>query len=128
MRNEGEIVYPKDAEEYWFLAEKYKEVLLRLIEKYHPYYLRKHAVKITVPLAESIRERAAREIAETERIEPPAETFKRCLREKSADIVDVLQDTWFGMPESTSVREEEGFGLLCDFCSECYVLEEKHNG
>ena len=31
---------------------------------------------------------------------------------------------WFGMPESTEVRSYPGFGVLCNLCSESYVLYE----
>jgi len=30
------------------------------------------------------------------------------------------------MPESMSIRSEPGFGILCDLCSESYVLFEEN--
>lgn len=49
------------------------------------------------------------------------------LKKKDPAIVGLLNEVWFGMPESMDSREAPGFGILCDLCSEGYVLEEEKN-
>jgi len=124
MRSLDEIDYPKDADEYWALAEANKDDLVTLIQRFHPYNGTVHSgFEITAHAAErmcaGVRESIAREV-----LESPTQSFERCLAEKDDHIVDILNHTWFGMPESTGVRCLPGFGVLCDLCSESYVLEQ----
>ena len=38
---------------------------------------------------------------------------------------NIFQSSWFGMPESSGVRELPSFFIFCDLCSENYVLYEE---
>ena len=41
---------------------------------------------------------------------------------KDIKLDPILQSSWFGMPESPSVRKLSGFFEFCDLCSENYLL------
>lgn len=47
------------------------------------------------------------------------------LREsKDIEIARIVNSTWFGLPESPSIRSTPGFFVFCDLCSESRVLYE----
>ena len=118
-------------EEYWNVVERYKDQLLDLIAKYHPYYRRSHLTHhITAEKAERACEAVRKQIADArdEDTEDPQQTFRRYLKFKSDNIVTLFNETWFGMPESREVRSEPGFGELCDLCSEAWVLDPNCEG
>jgi hypothetical protein len=115
--------YPKTSEEWWILVSDNKDNLFKLVESYHPFFQRNYDCKITAPAAEQICEIVRKEIVEN--TTNPLVLFEEYLKNKNANLVSIFNDTWFGMPESESVRYAPGFGILCDLCSESYVLEEQ---
>lgn len=47
----------------------------------------------------------------------PVARFDAAAKDMATDVlVGILNETWFGMPESTSVRALLGFHALCDLC------------
>lgn len=138
MRNIDEIDYPRDAEEWWALAEANKEDLLQLVRKFHPYYKKKHDHKITARKAENyaqiVRDDIAKEYSKGIPTDP-ADLVENCFTKAGREVTDlsantlvgILNETWMGMPEAFSVRSEPGFNVLCDLCSECHVLEEQQH-
>lgn len=123
-RTLDQIDYPKTAEEWWLLAAHHKDALLDLVRAYHPYYRRTHQYRITAPNAEGACETIRKEIQKQPQKDPCARV-EESHQDRTDDLYMVLNETWFGMPESTGVRCEQGFGVLCDLCSEGYVLEEE---
>lgn len=49
---------------------------------------------------------------------------------RDVKLAEILNDTWFGLPETPSIRNLPGFFVFCDLCSEACVLfeEEKLTG
>ena len=115
--------YPKTKEEWWFLAKFHKDDLRNLICDFHPIYKRvRRDMRITAPNAETACAMVRQEIVK-ETIDDPLECFDQFLDQKSDGLVTILNQTWFGIPESLSCWDLKGFGVLCDLCSESYVLE-----
>jgi len=129
MRPIEDIDYPKTAEEWWALLEHHKEPLKDLTVQFHPVYrqMQRVEMRITAPLAERVCEGARRSISR-ECDEDPLVRFDRLLEEKSDEMVSLLNEVWFGMPESTDCWQYPVFGVLCNLCSEGYVLGPEPEG
>lgn len=129
--------YPKTRDEWFALCEEHKDELRSLVSHYHPNTLRSNGEKspprepheifnkplCTAPLAEVACERVRAEIRE----QPgdPLAMWDKALSEKDGPtLANLLNESWFGMPESMASREERCFGVLCDLCSECYLVSE----
>ena len=122
-RSLSDIDYPKTAGEWWAWVLEHQGVLKDLIATYHPYYRYVHTnLPITAERAEQIREGIAEEIA-CQTTSDPQRRFELYLKTQHSDMLSLLNETWWGLPESENVRSEPGFGVLCDLCSEGYVLE-----
>ena len=119
--------YLSTIEEWWNMVEDYREALLEIIKCFHPYYNNKHSYQITAPTAEIaceyIRDEIRNKVCEGE----PTELFDKYCKEKNPKMSSLLNDAWFGMPESLEVRSYPGFGVLCDLCSESYLLYESED-
>jgi hypothetical protein len=104
---------------WWQKLEDNAGSLRNLVKDYYPRG-QKHAAQIAAPAAEAI----------AEVVRPTYEDIDglflfdaaRTLRDTPA-MHSVLSGTWWGLPESESVRSLPGFGALCDLCSE-YEPEE----
>jgi len=133
MRPLDEIDYPQDAEEWWAMVEHHQENILSLCAAFHPYYRKSHPqMPITAARAEEACKDVREEILKEGKGDPQVR-FRANLKSKQAvEMVNLLNEVWFGMPESSNVREQPGFFELCDLCSECYCVipdedEEKDN-
>lgn len=118
-----------------------KDKLRQLVEKFHPASLisvvlagegvdvlaaATHTAKqypITAPGPEAACVKIREEIREENPLSPvlrfDAAIPRSGVLNPTLDInelVELLNDTWFGMPESEAVREEPGFYELCDLC------------
>ena len=78
---------------------------------------------ISAGAAEAVCESIRREIA-VEETKEPGVRFDRLLATKDREMVTLLNQVWFGLPESMDSRSLDGFGVLCDLCSEGGVLYE----
>ena len=47
-----------------------------------------------------------------------------CRESKNPDLVDVLQTVWNNAPDTPGLHDIPGWNVLCDLCSEQYVLQE----
>lgn len=123
-RTLAEIDYPKTKDEWWALADYHKSGLMLLMAHYHPSQRRIHRHPITAPLAERVCERIRDQIRYKTNADPLARA-ELSYAERSIDLLDLLNETWFGMPESMGVRSDLCFGVLCDLCSEGHVLQDQ---
>lgn len=122
--------YIDTKEDWWNLLSENKDKILDLIAKYHPLYQRQHIMPITAERAEQVSQKIRKEIVENSKdvygnYEDPQRRFEALLKDKNSDINTIINETYWGMPESWNVRSEPGFGVLCDLCSEKYVLFEE---
>lgn len=124
MSKDLDFQYPKTAEQWWQLFEAYKTELRDLVCSYHPSYARRTPMMpITAPNAEMACD-LVRERIESKTIDNPLECFDQFYEQKNGNaLVSILNQTWFGVPESRDAHSLPGFGALCDLCSESYVLE-----
>lgn len=123
-----DIDYPKTVNEWWLLFEHNLDKLMAMLP-YHPYYQNKCDHKISATAAEAVCEAVRARIAE-ENNEDPEILFNRYRESHDGRIGSLLNAIWFGLPESYESRSLDGFGVLCDLCSESYLLydEENENG
>lgn len=122
MRTLDQIDYPKTADEWWLIIEANKDDLLNLILGFHPYYNNSNEeFEITAPAAEKMSKEIRERIKENTPNDPEV-LFNTYLKYKDPQMSTLLNDTWFGMPESKGIRRLPGFMVLCDLCSECDVL------
>lgn len=117
---------PTTKEEWWQLVESNYNDLFYLIGKFHPENYRIHRYNITADKAEKVCENVRNEIRSRNAFNDvhPLDRFKKLYDTRNSDLASLLSETWFGMPESSDIRSEPGFFVLCDLCSESYVLEE----
>ena len=119
--------YPKSDSEWWKLLEDNHDKLLNLVRDYHPGSPHAGSSKrmpITAGGAEAQRRvfRTQIEMAELREAQAsaPAARFQVAVSSKDAGtVVLLLNETWFGIPESRDAHGLPGFGALCDLCSEC---------
>ncbi|MCK9458183.1 MAG: hypothetical protein M0R80_00710 [Proteobacteria bacterium] len=114
---------PETAEQWWTLVEQYHDELRELVSTFHPCNHTYTDFAITAEVAEAICEQARAAIRAKD-ADDPIERFEQYRTEKNPKLASLLNETWFGMPESTEVRSYPGFGVLCNLCSEAYVLQE----
>jgi hypothetical protein len=119
------------AEKWWSLLDDYKDDLLNLVASFHSAYRHQHWDTITASLAEKVAEAVRGEIYDKQFNEfgeqvklDPQRLFEQYLKSKDCKMADLLNEVWWGMPESMESRGRDGFGVLCDLCSEAYVLFE----
>lgn len=119
--------YPKTKEQYWKLVDDYWDDLSNIILQFHPGYKNKHEMPITAFNAEAACKAIREEIAVKSLCQDlsPLEQAQKYKDERSDKIVTLFNQAWFGIPESTCCWNIPSFGLLCDLCSESYVLEEE---
>lgn len=113
------------SEEYFQLIDDNKHSLIRLIDKYHPLTQNRESfyeMPITARMAEKACEQIRKEIiakAVDQSLKNPVLTFLNSVMNKNiGGIVTILNETWFGMPESSAIHSEPGFYVLCDLCSD----------
>jgi hypothetical protein len=117
--------YPKTKDEWWQYFNWKREELREIVHHYHPGYERRHNYPISAAAAEAVCEMVRKKIKEETTADPVAE-FDKAVEEKDAmKLVVLMNAAWFGLPESWESRTISGFGVLCDLCSESYVLEEE---
>lgn len=115
-----ELTYPKTAEEWWHNVTVAKEELLNMLCSFHPGVNRcgKWTMPITASRAETVSEQIRAEIAI--KSPNPRERFEQAFKDKNPIVMlALLNETWFGIPESLSCWDLPAFGVLCDLCSEC---------
>jgi len=117
----------------WFDKVKANAVALRaIVEKYHPASKVSVAVgplQVEMParamqLSTPVTARAAQDACNVicNDIEQnfegkPVERYDEALRLGAASVIlDLLNDAWFGLPESMASRSITGFFVLCDLC------------
>lgn len=120
--------YPETKEEWWAWCNYHKENLRWLVANYHPVYLSEgfshEGLPITTPGAEAICD-IVREAVKEETVNDPLDCFDQFLEQRSGGMVTLLNQVWFGVPESRDAHSLPGFGILCDLCSESYCLEDE---
>jgi len=108
------------SEQWLAKAQEHKDVLLSLIESYHPashaIHVRRQRMPITAPSAESacavVRNKIAAEEADKGY---PRDRFLTALATGDwMEIDGLLNSAWFGVPESTSCWQIEGFAEAVD--------------
>lgn len=116
---------PTTKEEWWQLLDYYKDQLRWLVVEFHPLYRRARTdMKITAPNAEAACEQIRQEVAK-QIVDDPLGCFDQFCEQRSDGVVYILNQVWFGVPESTDCWQLPGFGVLCDLCSESWCLETK---
>lgn len=120
----------------WFeLFNRHKDDLRALVDRYHPggtkpgpapindTRLRADRVTnfndpmpITAPMAEKACELVRQEIAAKHPGNPALMFDVATEKQDASALVRLLNDAWFGLPESASVRGLPGFFALCDLC------------
>ena len=112
------------AEEYWEAAEENCDKIRSIVRAYHPQSSGKNRLPVnnTVPAVEKVLERVRKRIINANWIDP-VEVFSKSLANRDAlSFARVMSETWVGIPESESVRSIPGFFVLCNLCSECYLV------
>lgn len=118
----SEIDYPNTKDEWWMLVDANWEALKSLVRMFHPKLQNDTSdYKITAQAAEEVSEAIREEI----RKDPQVFDLEQLKTDRDDSLAGIFSDTWFGAPESSSVHSVPKFGLLCDLCSESYVLGEE---
>ena len=101
---------------WWQYFNEHHKVLRDLVTTYHPNTNNKHDMYITAMNAESACTLVREQIQQKTNISI-TDHFDTAFIEHDLDkMFRLLNETWFGMPESIEVRQEAGFYELCDLC------------
>ena len=103
-------------------VEANKDSLRSLIARYHPLNLERHSprtklgAEITAPNAERACEVIRNQIrAESKSADKPEIMFDKALENQDASLICLLlSQAWFGVPESNSCWQIEGFSVAVD--------------
>lgn len=115
---------PNTADEWWALCAARRDDLRKIVEHYHPRTRTPADTSghtITSPAAERVCELVRGRVAE----QPgdPLVLFDVALGERAADtMVALLNQSWFGLPESMESRSVPGFFVLCTLCEEAELV------
>lgn len=102
-----DYVCPTTAEEYWLVAEKYLEELSQIVYKFYG----KNYVTSDGRTADQAVIKAI---------------LKANLRKGPESFVRILNNSWSEAPDSGEIHLIPGWNVLCDLCSESYlVLQEQ---
>ena len=118
--SEHDFEYNEEQElEQWFQdVENHKEVLISIIKEFHPSRKKKSDLKITAPNAELACEKLRSQIKKNTK-EDVLISFESALKERDERIIlKILNDVWFGVPESTSCWKIPGFKELVELIEE----------
>lgn len=95
---------------YLSVARKNETLMIAAIREFHPYYATSYGGDITAPAAEAacaaVREQIKREVTED-----PVVGYKQYQADK---VMRIANEVWFGMPESSSVRNHSAFPVVCE--------------
>lgn len=111
--------------EWWRFAKENEEKLTSLIFQFHPSEKKGHDLKITAKMPEKARLTVVDELQKQyEKTLVLQDYVKFCFETLDDALFHILEDTWFGVPESTECWQLEGFIELCQ------LLESDafHNG
>lgn len=86
--------YPKTAEEWWNNVDTYWDKLYDILARFIP--------------PEVLKEKDPDKLR----------------LNKDTDLLRLFNDAWWNAPDSPSIHYIPGWSVLCDLCSESYVLNE----
>lgn len=112
--------YPETKDNWWKLVDENWENLKSLINMFHPANKFTPKMTITANRVEKVRQSLIKKITSI----PDYEKLKN---DRDPGLANVLESTYWGIPESTDCWNYPGFGILCDLCSESYVLYDGSN-
>lgn len=125
-----ESSYPKTKEEWWQFVDDNWDNLKYIVLAYYPNqqdFPEKGWPVNNTPQA--VCNQIIQELRDKNPIWKNKDFFKAYidhLREtRDTKLNEIFQASWFGMPESSRVREIPGFFTFCDLCSENHVLYEE---
>jgi len=104
-------------DEFFNLATIHKDALLFIVRAYHPASKEpRPTLPITAYLAELACTEVRNQIAHScGDIDPATEFESRLIKRQRFPLIQLLQETWFGIPESRElVQSLDGFNTLCD--------------
>lgn len=124
----NDFSYPRTAAEWWSLFDENKDAMRSMVLNFHPgvgpLQWAKKNENISAPDAEQFCVKVRAAIAK-ETVSDPMEDFDHFIVDRNGPaMASLFNSTWFGLPESMGSREVEGFGVLCDLCSESHVFCE----
>jgi hypothetical protein len=98
--------YPTTYNEYWNTVDEYWIQLLNLFASFLPEFLPKDS--------------SGKNPLDIERTHIIAETLRR---NKDPKLLNLFNATWASAPDDGRIHLLEGWNVLCDLCSEGYLLE-----
>jgi hypothetical protein len=100
--------WPKNKKQWWKLVDEFWPQLLGLMNRW---------------LGMTDNEDIDGNITECQR----SEEIAKMKQERNPRLASYFQGTWMNAPDIAGLDEIPGWALLCDLCSESYVLEEENN-
>jgi len=121
--------YPETEEEWWQLLDENWKWIKNIIAEYYPNKrdFPKDGWPVNIEPQRSCNA-VIKRLREEKPIWESTDHFRNYIEvlkiAKDVKLLEILNITWFGIPEQISSRELPGFYVFCDLCSEGYVLEE----
>ena len=107
-----------DTRDWWNTFNKNIVNLRKLVEVYHPTSepVKHTDLHISTAGAEAAGE-VVRNVIRSNAKQSGLEIFDAAAKSKDAPkLIRILNEAWFGLPESMSSHSLPGFGSLCDLC------------
>ena len=113
--------------DWWELLTENRMLIRQLIEAFHPASNSRCGRKmpITAATAERFCEAVRRRVEEESFVNPLDQFDVYEKGHDGASMVDLLHQTWFGIPESMDAHSLPGFHDLCELCSEGWMFGEQ---
>jgi hypothetical protein len=126
--------YPKTKDEWWWFIGVYWKRLEPIVMRYYPNQsaFPKDGWPLPYPKLEN-PQRACNVVIKQLRKKKPVWQDKGSFgkyinslkKNRDMKLAEIFNDTWFGMPETPSIRETPSFFVFCDLCSKAHVLHEE---
>ena len=97
---------PTTAEEYWALVDDHWEDLENIFYQFLP--MHEHVDYLGHILGEQL-----------------GNVVRRLKKERSLDLPRYFNAAWSAAPDNALIHEIQGWGILCDLCSEEWCLHEE---
>lgn len=111
------MLFINNSGEWWEVVKRYKDDLIDLVQTFHP-ICRPDSSNV---MCHIIRQELADEGIHTN----PVDGLKNAIESQDHNaILAILNQTWFGIPETSSAHQSDGFKALCELCTEAWVFAE----
>lgn len=101
-------------ERWWSIVDKSWSDLVNVVEKFHVAHQNQEQM-MNFPITAGLAEKACESVRSAIKTDSPITIIEKAKEDRDIAILyKILSETWFSAPESRSVFNVAGFGIVCD--------------